>query len=283
MPESAVVAAWELGLRLREHRDRLDLSTSLAAAKTKTQSSNLSSVESGRKRITAVNLAKLAKLYELEPAELGELEALRARAERHDWYHKYDWLYGETLLRYFGLEYGAVDEQFYENSFVPGPLQTKDYATAVVRSASPYIRLTEVEPRVETRMARRARVEDDQPLRITALLTEAVLRQQIGGPEVMSAQLLDLVEMTKRPHIEVRILPFSVGAYPALGGGFHVLSFNRNRLPNIAYQETLTSVTIIESRQQVREYAVALAESKNLALSQQDSIDLIKEVAREIT
>jgi transcriptional regulator with XRE-family HTH domain len=280
MPESAVVAAWELGLRLREHRDRLDLSTSIAAARTKTQSSNLSSVESGRKRITAVNLAKLAKLYALEPTELDDLEALRARAERRDWYHRYDWLFGETFLRYLGLEHGADQLKVYENCFIPGPLQTVAYATALIRSGSPYTRLTEAEPRVEARMARRGRLTGEQPLQITALLTEAVLCQRIGGAEVMRDQLLDLAERT---HVCIRILPFRAGAYPALGGSFRLLSFGSAKLPDVVYQETLTSATIIEQRQQVREYAVALAESTTEALSPQDSIDLIREVAREIT
>jgi transcriptional regulator with XRE-family HTH domain len=283
MPESAIVAAWELGLRLREHRDRLDLSTSIAAARTKMQSSNLSSVESGRKRITAVNLAKLAKLYALEPTELADLEALRARAERRDWYHRYDWLFGETFLRYLGLEHGADQLKVYENCFIPGPLQTVAYATALIRSGSPYTRLTEAEPRVEARMARRGRLTGEQPLQITALLTETVLRQRIGGARVMGDQLLDLADLAEQSHVRIHILPFEAGAYPALGNTFHVLSFMPTKLPDVVYQETLTSATIIEQRQQVREYAVAFAESMISALSTQDSIDLIREVAREIT
>jgi hypothetical protein len=88
--------------------------------------------------------------------------------------------------------------------------------------------------------------------------------------------------MAEQPHIDIHILPFGVGAYPALGGPFHVLFFAEARLPDVVYQETLTSAAIIEPRQQVREYTVALAESKNSALVATDSIDLIREVAKEM-
>ncbi|RKT53440.1 helix-turn-helix domain-containing protein [Saccharothrix australiensis] len=283
MASSAVASAWELGLRLRERRDQLGLSVGGAAKAVRMQQPNLSAVETGRKRITEANLLKLGKLFELTDEEVGELCALRARTEQRDWYHRYSWLFGEDFLRYLGFEHAAAGQRIYESCFVPGALQTEEYATAVMTLGSPYNRLTEVEPRVEARLARlarRARLTGDDPIRLSVLLSEAVLRQRIGGTGVMRGQLEHLAAMSQL--VEIRVLPFGVGGYPALGGAFHLLAFSSAHLPELVYQETLTSTTLLERRQQVREYAVAYAESAEQALSPADSLAFIGEIAKEM-
>ncbi|MGQ0837920.1 Scr1 family TA system antitoxin-like transcriptional regulator [Actinokineospora sp.] len=284
MSPSAVVAAWELGLRLRERREHLALSVGGAARAVQMQQPNLSAVEAGKKKVTAANLTRLAQLFEFDADGQQHLQELRADADHRDWYHRYTWLFGDEFIRYLGLEYGAACVSVYQGSLVHGLLQTEDYAKAVIRGGSPYIRLTEVEPRCEVRLARQRRLTGEHPLRLTALLSEAVLRQEVGGPEVMRRQLDHLVAAAEEhEHIEIRVLPFTAGAHPALGGPFTVLSFDSPGLPNIVWQETLTTLTIIERHQQVREYTVALAESMQSALSADESRDLIREVAKEIT
>ena len=284
MPESAVVSAWELGLRLRERRDHLSLSVASVAKSLRMHQPNLSAVETGRKRITTANLAKLAKLYGLAHDELVELTELQAQADHRDWYHKYGWLFSEEFVRYLGLEFGATSISVYQGCLVHGLLQTEDYARAVIRGGSPYIRLTEVQPRAEVRMARQRRLDGPYPLRLRVLIGEAALRQEVGGREVMRRQLEHLATvMQERSHVEVRVLPFRAGAHPALGGPFDILSFDSPRMPDLVWQETLTSTAIVDRQQQVREYAVALAETAETALTAQDSLELIREVAKEMT
>ncbi|WP_433270385.1 helix-turn-helix domain-containing protein [Actinosynnema sp. CS-041913] len=280
MASSAIASAWELGLRLRERRDQLGISVGGAAKAVGMQQPNLSAVESGRKKITEVNLLKLGELFEFGEEEIGELSALRARAEQRDWYHRYTWLFGEDFLRYLGFEHAAATQQIYESCFVPGPLQTKEYATAVMTTGSPYNRLTEVEPRVDARLTRQARLVGKDAIELSVLLSEAVLRQRIGGPEVMRRQLDHLAAVA--PQVEIRVLPFGVGGYPAMGGSFQVLTFASRHLPSLVYQETLTSTMILERRQQVREYTVAYAESASQALSPADSVEFIREAAKEM-
>ncbi|MDQ3576387.1 MAG: helix-turn-helix domain-containing protein [Actinomycetota bacterium] len=284
MPPSAVVAAWELGLRLRERRDHLALSVGGAAKTVRMQQPNLSAVEAGKKKITAANLTALAKRYEFDADERAELQELRISADQRDWYHRYTWLFGDEFIRYLGLEFGAASVSVYQGSLVHGLLQTEDYAKAVIRGGSPYIRLTEVEPRCEVRLIRQQRLLGDQPLQITALLSEAVLRQEVGGRDVMRQQLEHLLNvMDEHKHVDIRIMPFGAGAHPALGGPFDVLSFDAPRLPSAVWQETLTTLTILERHQQVREYSVALAEAMQSALSTDESRDFIEEVAKEMT
>lgn len=283
MPTSAVVAAWELGLRLRERRDHLSLSVGGAAKAVRMQQPNLSAVEAGKKKLTAANLTKLAKLYEIEPAEREELEALRVGADQRDWYHEYAWLFGEDFLRYLGLEHGADHLRTYQSAIVPGPLQTTDYAAEIIRGGSPYVRLTEFEPRMEVRQARQQRLTGEEPIRITAVLTEAVLRQEIGNPEIMRAQLDHLATMaTDHEHIEVRVIPFSAGAHAALGAPFDVLSFDSPRRPDLVWQETLATFAIIDKPTHVREYAVVLAEASQKALDAKESIALLRKIGKDI-
>ncbi|MBW4722512.1 helix-turn-helix domain-containing protein [Saccharothrix obliqua] len=280
MASSAIAAAWELGLRLRELRERAGLSVGGAARAVGMQQPNLSAVETGRKKITAVNLGKLLHRYELGEQESAELGALRERAERRDWYHQYGWLFGEDFMRYVGFEHAAATLRVHESCFVPGPLQTADYATAVLTTGAPYNRLTEVEPRLEARLARQRRLGGEDPIELVVLLDEAVLRHRIGGAVTMRAQLTHLVAMSDR--VEIRVLPFGVGGYPALGGSFHLLSFASTHLPDLVYQENLTSTTLLDRRRQVHEYAVAFAGSAERALSPADSREFIRQAAKEM-
>ncbi|HEV2779126.1 MAG TPA: helix-turn-helix transcriptional regulator [Actinophytocola sp.] len=283
MATSAVVAAWELGLRLRERRDQLDLSVAAAAKAVKMQQSNLSAVESGKKKITASNLSKLAKLYEFEPGETEELEALRVGADQRDWYHEYTWLLDEDFIRYLGLETGAKHLRTYQNSIVPGPLQTTDYTLALIRGA-PYVRLTELEPRLKVRQTRQRRLVGDEPLHVFALLSEAVLRQEIGGRQVLLGQLEQLVRLaTDRDNIEIRVIPFGAGAHAALGSPFQTLSFASPRLPDVLWLEALTAYSIIEHPVQVHEFVVAFAEANANALDTESSVDFIRQIIEELT
>ncbi len=283
MPTSAVIDAWELGLRLRERREQLGFTVSAAAKAIGTAQPNLSAIENGKRKITQQNLTGLVRLFELDQAETEALDQLRIGAERRDWYHKHAVLFNDDFLRYLGLEHGASSVQGFESCFIPGLLQSRDYAHALLRSGSPYVRLTEVEPRLETRLARRPRLDGDDPLRLSALISEAALHHRIGGTEVMRAQLDHLAEVVEtHDNVELRVLPFSAGAYPALGATFYVLSFDSAVLPDVVYQETLTYNTFLDQLHQVREYTVALAETSEQALDSADSLAFIRELAREM-
>ncbi|MBY8850558.1 Scr1 family TA system antitoxin-like transcriptional regulator, partial [Saccharothrix sp. MB29] len=220
-PISSTVQAWELGLRLREHRDRLGLTAAFVGRTTGMGSTNLSAAESGKRRLTAARLAELASLYELPGGELTELERLRADTERREWWHDHAHLHPDELVRMFGLEAGAERVAEFAPDIVPGLLQTADYARAVMCAGTPYTRPVDVGPRLETRLARQARLDGDHPLKVDVLLGEAALRQRIGGPGVMRGQLAHLLGVVagKGDRVRLRVVPFTAGAHPLLGAG----------------------------------------------------------------
>ncbi|GAA3461459.1 DUF5753 domain-containing protein [Saccharothrix longispora] len=283
-PISSTVQAWELGLRLREHRDRLGLTAAFVGRTTGMGSTNLSAAESGKRRLTAARLAELAALYGLSGGEAAELERLRADTERREWWHDHAHLHPDELVRMFGLEAGAERVAEFAPDIVPGLLQTADYARAVMCAGTPYTRPVDVGPRLETRLARQARLDGDHPLRVDVLLGEAALRQRIGGPGVMRGQLAHLLEVVagKGDRVRLRVVPFTAGAHPLLGAALRIMSFPSPRLRDVVYQETAISGVLIDRPRVILESTASYAETFDLALGERDSREFIRRVHDEM-
>lgn len=284
-PVSPTVQAMELGIRLRERREELGMTAVGVGRATGITQAYVSGVEIGKVKLPADRLAQLVKLYEIDEAEAAELEALRVGAMERAWWHQYKQIFPAEFLRFLGYEAGADHIRTYQSELIDGLLQTEAYARAVLRGGNTYVRLTETEQRVAVRMARQRRLTEEPPLRITAIFGEGAIRQQVGGPEVMRAQLEHLARlMTERPEqIRIHIVPYTAGAYPALGGPFRILSFPSPRVPALVWQEVLTSSDIIDQSSRVADYIVTFGETLERALSFEESLALIRQVAQEMT
>ena len=283
-PTSPVVSIWELGLRLRERRDLAGLTATAAAQHAGCTQGYLSDVERGKTKIGPEKLDALLAAYELGKDEAAELRGLREEANRRGWWQEYSGIFDGTVLRYLGCEHGAASVRTHESLLIPGLLQTEEYARALFRG-TPNYRLTEMDPRVEARLTRQRRLDDEDPLRLTAVINEAALHQQVGGPEVLRRQLQHLVDVVERhpETVELRVVPFTAGGYDALGAStFHLLDFPGARLPQLLYQESLTIADTIERPTLIREYAYALREALGLALSTQDSLAAIRRMETEL-
>jgi transcriptional regulator with XRE-family HTH domain len=284
LESSPVVQAWELGLRLRQRREEVGFTAAAAGRAIGIIQAYVSGVEAGRVKVPKDRLAQMVKIYEIDPDDAAELEALRVGASRRGWWHEYSQLFPAEFLRFLGYEAGAEQIRSFHPEAIHGLLQTEDYARAVIAGGTTTIRMTEVDRRVALRMARKARLDGEHPLRLRVVLSEAALRQQVGGPKVMRAQLNHLVRLaTDRPdQIEVRVLPFTVGAHPAFGAPFQVLSFPSPRLPDLVWQENLTDIDIIDQSTRVVDYVVTFGETRELALNSRDSLALIRRIAKEM-
>lgn len=283
MAMSPSVAGWELGLRLRERRELMDVTAVSAGKAIGTSQSYISGVENGKLKINASKLAELAAVLEFDEAEVEELQELREAAGKRAWWSPYSAMFSAEVLRYFGFEAGAESMRTYCPGLINGLLQTEAYAMAVMHGGGPSIRLAEANRRVEVRMKRQQRLYGDDPLRLTALITEAALRQHIGGREVMAAQLQHLAKRIEDlpDTLEVRIIPFAADYYNALGGSsFHMLDFN-SRLPELIWQETITSTDLIDQPMRMREYNLAYNQAMSYALDRTESLAMIEQAAKE--
>lgn len=281
-PVSSTVQALELGIRLREHRDRLGQTLNQVGKQTGIGGNNLSSIEVAKRRLTAGKLVELAAAYELSETEHAELEAMRAETERREWWQDYARLYSEEFLRVLGLEAGASGIYEYAAETIPGLLQTGDYARAMVRGGSPYIKPVDVGPRVESRLARQTRLDDPHPPELTVVIGQTALRQEVGGREVMAHQLDRLIKLSSYEHITIHVMPYSAGAHPTIGGALKVLTFDSTLLPDMIWTEAVTAGSLIDRQQAVQEMRASLDETIDRSLSPDESRDLIHRVRAEM-
>ncbi|MBO4209239.1 helix-turn-helix domain-containing protein [Micromonospora echinofusca] len=157
LPASPTVQAWELSLRLRERREELGMTAVAAGRASGITQAYVSGVEAGRVKLPADRLAQLVKIYEIDPREAVELEKLRVGAMQRAWWHQFSQLFPADFLRFLGYEAGADHIRSYDNELLHGLLQTEEYARAVIRGGNTYVRLTEMDRRVNTRMSRQRR------------------------------------------------------------------------------------------------------------------------------
>lgn len=284
-PLSPAVACWALGLRLREKRESRGLTSANAAKLIGITSAYLSEVEHGKKTMAVDRLDDLIADYGFAEDEAEELRSLREQACLRGWWANYGTLFNAELLRFFGLEHGAERIHSFDSSVVNGLLQTEDYAHAIIEAGSPNVRLAESSRRVRCRMTRQKRITEDNPPRFCAVMSEAALRQEIGGRRVLKAQLEHMAGLIDQypETLEIRIVPFEANGYGAIGGStFTVMSFPEGTLPTLLWQETVTSTLLCSDEVTVREYVVALSGAMDCSLSREDSLEFIRKASCEL-
>jgi hypothetical protein len=216
-------------------------------------------MELGRVGFKERDVADLLTLYGLDDdEERTRLLALARDANTPGWWHRYGDVLPSWFQSYLGLEAAASLVRSYEVQFVPGLLQTREYARAVVLLGHGGARPEEIERRVALRMARQERFARNDPPQLWAVVDEAVLRRPIGGRRVMRGQLEAMLEATRLPHVRLQVIPFHVGGHAAAGGAFSILRFPDQDLPDVVYVEQLTSALYLDKPDDVDHYAAAM-------------------------
>ncbi|MRH86648.1 helix-turn-helix domain-containing protein [Nocardia sp. SYP-A9097] len=285
MPESPVVASWELTLRLRQRRAQLGIDVKTIVKEVGLSRSYWVLIE-GDRRIPAVDkLRALIQLFEFDADEAAELLALREVARGRGWWTGYSALFGPELLRWYGLEYGAQRIRTYESVLIPGLLQSEEYVRALMVTGIATVLPVQVEQRVEVRMRRQHRLEGDEPLHLSAVIGEASLVQQIGGPTVQIRQLQHLAD-TIEGHpdtIDVRLMPFTATERSIFSGAtFHLLDFANPRLPTIAWHESTVVGEVLEDKgneTRVRDLGVIHDRAMSQAMGREATLDRIRAIA----
>jgi transcriptional regulator with XRE-family HTH domain len=248
-----------LGSQLRRLRERRQITCEEAGAAIRASHSKISRMELGRVRCRRRDVADLLTLYGVtdEDEQKGML-ALADRANEPGWWHSYSDILPNWFEIYIGLEEAASRIRTYEVQFVPGLLQTEDYARAVTLLGHPSAPGHEVERRVGLRMRRQSLLEADDPAHLWAVVDEAVLRRPLGGKQVMRRQLEHLLELTELPNVTLQVVPFKRGGHAAAGGPFSILRFAERDLPDVVYLEQLTSSLYLDKREDVDHYLAVM-------------------------
>jgi transcriptional regulator with XRE-family HTH domain len=246
-----------LGGELRRRRERVGVSREAAGESIRASPAKISRLELGRVGFKERDVSDLLTLYGvLDPDERAEFLALARRANTPGWWHQYSDLLPGWFETYLGLEQAASVIRTYELQFVPGLLQTRDYARAVTMLG--HDDRADVERRVDLRIRRQDLLRSPGAPTLWAVIDEAALRRSLNGPDLLRDQLDHLLAMNELPNVSVQVAPLSFGGHAAAGGPFSILRFAEPDLPDIVYLEQLTSALYLDKRSDVEHYTLVM-------------------------
>ncbi|MET7698268.1 helix-turn-helix transcriptional regulator [Streptomyces sp. NPDC005485] len=268
----------KLGAELRGLRTGAGLTSGEAARLVGWHQSKVSRIETGASGVKPADVRLLLDAYAVEDPELRHLLMVLAGTEeggRHHWWHAYRGVLPPTYRDFISLESQARAMRTLETSVVPGLLQTAEYARAVTRAAVDGLADPQLDTLVEVRLARQDVLRSNPPLELSAVLDEAVLRREVGGPEVMARQLDRLVEAAHLPQVRLQVLPFAAGAHIGITGPFVIFSFPNTSDLDVVVLDQLTSSLYLERKEDLQAYSEAFQTLQFHALSPEDSLDYI--------
>jgi hypothetical protein len=169
----------------------------------------------------------------------------------------------------------------FEAIVLPGLLQTKDYARALLNTLSTADE-NATDRLAELRMRRQRRLHtDEDPLIVHMVLDQAVLYRPVGGARVMRGQLKRLLDDSQRPNVTLQVLPFSIGAHRAVAGSFVVLAFADTDDNDLVYIEGHVGDLYLEKEHDVRVYEQMFDELVDQSLSAEQTAVLIAQLLQD--
>jgi DNA-binding XRE family transcriptional regulator len=282
----STVLARKLGGELLRLRDAAGKTQQQAAAAISATGTKIVKMERGWVPMRDPDIRVLCEFYGLDdPKVLGRLLDLarldRERRKAKGWWRSSP--HPGTLSEYIALEDAASRVRTWQLSLVPGLFQTAEYARslAISEGAGVWDDPDEIERLVEIRMRRQARLHEQRPLQVYAIVWEAALRQLIGGPDTMRAQLEHLLEVAKLPNVRLQVLPFHTGGHPCIAGAFTIISFAETEAVDVVHADTIASTVWVEDEGESTAYSTFFERTARLSLAQQDSAQLIDTIRQE--
>lgn len=262
-----------LASELRRLREAADLTIDEVGEKLECSASKVSRIETGHVGVTPRDARDMLELYGLTGDEREALVQLAREARKPGWWQAYKEVFTGTFV---GLEADASSLKAFQALLVPGLLQTETYARAVIRAMRPDSDESEIQRRVAARTARQQLLADPSPPEYWAVIDEAVLHREVGGPEVMARQAQRLIEMGQLPHVTIQVVPFTAGAHPGMEGPFLILGFPEPADPEVVYVDSTSGGFFLELAPDVRRYTLMFDHLRAAALKPDDSLSLIE-------
>ncbi|MGH3838800.1 MAG: helix-turn-helix domain-containing protein [Pseudonocardiaceae bacterium] len=244
-----------LGARLRRLRETAEISRAEAGYTIRGSESKISRLEHGRVSFKPRDVADLLTMYGVTDPEEHEvfLELVKASNEP-GWWHRYTDMLADWFQDYLGLEESASRIQTYEQQFVPGLMQTEDYARAIATRGWSESASQRADRQVTIRIQRQALLARPDTPKLWAVIDESVLHRPIGGRRVMLAQIEHLLALTKRPNITLQVVPYPLSGYAA-ESPFTMLRFAEPELPDVVYIEHLCGALYLDKRSETELYS----------------------------
>lgn len=279
----------QLGRFLREAREAAGFTLAQVGGLVDISRPVVQRIEAGKiLKVRKQDVEALCKLYGVTDEDIGAAVDLAVQARNKSWYHVCGGLYGSAFNMYVGLEAAARQLTTCHNAYIPGLLQTADYARAII-SAFPKFTADDVDRRVAFRMKRQVRItRRTSPVALDVALHASALDRVIGGPNTMAAELRHLAEISKRPNITIRIHPHSAGMTWGIAyGSFIIAEFGRNTRgeliePPVVFIEGGAAQDVyLEKPDEVTYYSDLARAVREECLGEAESRTLLRQVAKE--
>ncbi|MGW0708430.1 helix-turn-helix domain-containing protein [Streptomyces sp. NPDC002643] len=271
-----------LGKRLRQLREQAGVSFDEAARVIEVTALTVRRMEKAEVGLRVPYVKELLRTYGASTTEIDEFISLARKANRPGWWHKFRDVLPDWFSAFVSLESEAQVIRLYEPQYVPGLLQTRDYAAALMRVGFPNAGADEIERLVAPRLRRQDLLVKPEAPALWAILDETVLRRPVGGREVMRAQIDRLAEATERPKIRIQIMRFAAGPHPGGYGPFHYFRFGFSELPDIVYTEGLAGAQYFDQPVDVVTYLEVLDRMSVQAEPVARTKDILAELREEL-
>jgi Domain of unknown function (DUF5753)/Helix-turn-helix domain len=278
----------QLGRHLRELRSRARLTVRAASTALEWSDQKLWRIETGQTSMRSLDVEAMCRVYGADAVLCKALMGLAKETKGRGWWHAYGDVIPEGFDLFIGLEGAATSLRQYIKDLVPGLVQTEDYARTLIQKDNPDVDPDEIERRVHVRLARQELLTRvTAPPTLELALGEAVLRQPVGGGEVMARQLNRLAETMELPNISLRVVPFAAGLHHGLmSGPFTTLRFPVNgdgqaTEPPTVYMEGFTGDLYLDKPQEIEQYDQAFKSIWDAALDAKDTQSILRQAAKE--
>jgi len=271
-----------LAAEIKRLREAAGLTQEEVSERTGKDRSTLYRLESAQQRPQRATLIQLLDLYGASQEQRTELLTVLREAGQLGWMQPLRADLPPVYSDYIGFESEARSISNYESLYIPGLLQTEEYARAVIRGTLPYATAEEVENRVRARLERQSLLSGDDPRQLWTIMDEAAVRRVVGGRPVMREQLLRLHEAAALPNVTVQIVPYEAGAHPGMPGAFIVLEFPDPIDQSLVYTESLAGGLFLEDDLEIRRYILLFDHLRAAAMRPGQTLTLLAEIAEEL-
>ena len=271
---SPTVRKRSLSRKLTELRKSCGLTTSDVQRELGWSATKLNSIEHAKwVKPNTDAVVDLCELYGVDGPARDALIDLAREGRQRGWWRKYNDVFSSELP---GFEAGATTIRTFETTLIPGLLQVPDYIELATRAAG-VDDPAEIRRHLDARITRQQILtRDPDPCHLHAIVDENAIAR-ITDPAIRHAQLTHLTEMTRRHNVDLQLLPFTAGPYPAAGEVFVYLTFPDPSERDIVYLETTVDDRMLEEADELERYRLKFDQLQAAALSPDQTSTYLKQ------
>ncbi|MFD7337646.1 helix-turn-helix domain-containing protein [Streptomyces violascens] len=283
-PRSApTVGQVVLGRRLQDLRERAGLRREEAAKVLRVAPATVRRMEMAEVSLKIPYVVLLLKAYGIDDGEAEGFIALAEEANKPGWWQRFHDILPDWFSMYVSLEGAASLIRSYEPHFVPGLLQTEEYARQVMRSgALGATSEADIDRHVALRMERQSLLTRKDAPRLWVVMDETVVRRPVGSAQVMRDQIDRLLQASTLPNVTVQLAEFATGHHPGTYGPFVLFRFAVPELPDMVYSEYLTGAVYLDARPEVATHLEVMDRMAAQAATAQRTKEILKDLRKEL-